>query len=298
LEKKINVEEGTFDVTPKEQKMQTVLDLLELPRSAIRDAIQGLSAFQSDTSSDEHSDLLIQQCRGLDTSDIVDDNAGLPKSVSVENSFRRGTLLTEDAVKGAMEDLYRRLPLLLQDRASWAKEPKKSYPHTIRLTVRLLLDPQLSSTTKRRSSRVTSRQCRFDGLRYLVQETDLHVQSESIKKHVLPMLREMLLPRIDVTRINISVTGFQDIAISKAQELNGSLQGYVGSDIPMTQSTPAGSGTQFTQSVRRSTMSTLATPPLNKRAEAPRARPISSTMSQLSRKRMKTTRIDHFFGKK
>ena len=304
LEKKINFEESIIGLS-NEQKMQTVLDLLGLPRSAIRDAIQGLSAFQSDSSSDEHSERLIQQCRGLDTSEIVDDNAGLPKSVSVENSFRRGTLRTEGAVKAAMEDLYRRLPLLLHDRASWANDPKKSYPHTIRLTLRLLLwDPQMSSTTKRRSSRVTSRQCRFDGLRFLVQETDLGIQSESIKKHVLPMLREMLLPKIDVTRINISVTGFQDIAISKAQELNGSLpvswdprqrRSHIeSSNMSMTQS----SGTQFSQAMNRRTMTTFATPPSNKRTEAPRARPTSSILSQGSSKRMRATRIDHFFGKK
>ena len=311
LEKQIAFEEGTFGLsnrrsldvtTPKGQKMQTVLDVLELPRSLLREAIQGLSGFQSDTSSDEHCELLIQQCRGLDTSNIVDDNAGLPKSVSVENSFRRGTLRTELAVMGAMEDLYRRLPLLLKDRASWAKEPKKSYPNTIRLTVRFLLDPQMSSTNQRRSSRVTSRQTTFDGLRYLVQETDLRIQSETIKKHVLPMLRDMLLPRIDVTRINIAVTGFQDVAIAKAQELNGSVQisldhsriAHLGSCIQMTQCTPA-SATQLTQSMtRRTTPET----PSHKRANVPRAHPTSSLLSQLSSKRMKTTRIDQFFGKK
>jgi len=116
------------DATSKEHRITTVLDLLELPRSSLRDSIRDTSPSQSDTWSEDHSELLIQQCRGIDTTEVIDDNAGLPKTVSVENSFRRGTLKTADAVRSVMEDLYLRLPLLLRDRASWAKDPKKSYP--------------------------------------------------------------------------------------------------------------------------------------------------------------------------
>jgi hypothetical protein len=301
LEDKMTIERGTlglssgrtFSEAPNEQKLQTVLDLLELPRSTMRQALQAMAAYQSDTSSEEHCELLIQQCRGLDTSEVVDDHAGLPKTVSVENSFRRGTLQTEEAVKDAMEDLYQRLPLLLLDRASWAKEPKMSYPSKIRLTARFL-DPQIS-TGKRRPSKVTSRQSPFDGQRYLVHETDLRIQSESIKKHIQPLLRELLPTKIDVTRINIAVTDFQDVAIAKVQESNVSLRASLDRSRAFL-----GTGTQVSHSqlTRGINTQVLATTPLNKRFEVPSTNPLSSKLSNLSSKRMKTTRIDQFFAAK
>jgi DNA polymerase iota len=199
----------------EERKMRTVCDLLEMPRSSIRQAVQGLAAFQADASSEEQCNLLIQHCRGLDTTEIVDDEGRLPKTVSVENSFRRGTIQTLEAVKQALEDLYRRLPLLLQDRASWAADPQKAYPITIRLTIRMV-DPQLALVKKRRPYVTKSKQSSIDGKRYLVQESDLQVQTKNIRRHIKPLLQQLLPSVINVTRINIAVTNFQDISLAQA----------------------------------------------------------------------------------
>lgn len=201
-----------------ETKMLTVMNLLELPSSSLRQAIKGMTAYQSDISSDNQCELLIQQCRGIDTSEIEDDNGSLPQTVSVENSFRRGTLLTECSVKRAMEDLYQRLPLLLRDRASWAKDPKHSCPSTIRLTLRVV-DPQSAIANKRRPYKTTSRQCPFDGRRFIVEEDSLEMQSIFIKNHIEPLLLKLLPPSIDITRINIALKGFQDTAMAQARLL-------------------------------------------------------------------------------
>ena len=44
---------------------------------------------------------------------IADDDCTLQKSLSVENSLRQGTIRTKAQVLQVLEDLYRRLPLLL-----------------------------------------------------------------------------------------------------------------------------------------------------------------------------------------
>ncbi len=199
-------------------KMRTVRDLLEMPRSSIRKAVQGMVAFQAKAASDEQCDLLIQQCRGLDTSEIVDDEGGLPKTVSVENSFRRGTVKSMEAVNQALEDLYTRLPLLLQDRISWAADPQTAYPVTIRLTIRNV-DPQLSVTKRRRPYVTRSKQSSIDGKLYLLQEKDFQTRVNTIRRHSIPLLRQLLSSSIDVTRINIALSNFQDVALAQQTAL-------------------------------------------------------------------------------
>ena len=88
--------------------------------------------------SEEKCDFLINRCRGLDETEIIDDEGEAQKTLSIENSFRRGSVTTMEAIWRGLLDLFVRLPLLLRDRASWSGCPKKAYPMTIRLTIRRL----------------------------------------------------------------------------------------------------------------------------------------------------------------
>jgi hypothetical protein len=94
-------------------------------------------------------DRLLDLCRGIDHTVVVDDEGGPPKTLSVENSFRRGTTTTMTIGVGStlpaqwhdklLGDLYRRLPRLFDDRTAWSTHPELAYPTTIRLTVRLVV---------------------------------------------------------------------------------------------------------------------------------------------------------------
>ena len=112
----------------------------------------------------------------------------------------------------ALGQLFDRLPRLLKDRTSWSKRPDSAYPLTIRLTVRVV-DECLRSA-KRRPFVTRSAQCRFDGQR-LLQTKELTTQGDMIKLAVTPLVRQLLgsssSKDIDVTRLNIAVTNFQDI---------------------------------------------------------------------------------------
>ena len=162
--------------------------------------------------SEQQCDIILENCRGLDKTRVVDDQGGLPKTVSCENSFRRGTLCSMKGVWVALGQLFDRLPRLLKDRTSWSKRPDSAYPLTIRLTARVV-DECLRST-KRRPFVTRSAQCRFDGQR-LLHTKDLKNQSEMIKNAVIPLVRQLLggssTKDVDVTRLNIAVTSFQDI---------------------------------------------------------------------------------------
>ena len=98
--------------------------------------------------SEQQCDIILGNCRGLDKTRVVDDQGGLPKTVSCENSFRRGTLCSMKGVWVALGQLFDRLPRLLKDRTSWSKRPDSAYPLTIRLTVRVV-DECLRSAKRR-----------------------------------------------------------------------------------------------------------------------------------------------------
>lgn len=146
---------------------------------------------------------------------IEDDQGGLPKTVSVENSFRRGSTRTLGAVWAALDELFVRLPRLLQDRKSWSPLQHNAYPRTIRLSLRMV-DASLRNQ-KRRPFQTTSKQAPFDG-KILMREQDLQMQSNILKRAVSPLVYQLVKAHkgeeIDVTRINIAVTNFQDIPAS------------------------------------------------------------------------------------
>ena len=170
--------------------------------------------------------MLLQRCTGLDSTTIVDDQGEPPKTVSCENSFRRGTVITPDSVWQGLEDLYVRLPRLLKDRRGWSKHPSKAYPTTLRLTARvldrnLLLGQQQSGSKKRwRRPFVTrSKQIPFTRGRELVEETDANRQTAIVKSTVKPLVQSLVLDAVkpgdlNLTRINIAVTNFQDVSVT------------------------------------------------------------------------------------
>ena len=184
----------------------TCQDLLRLPTSEVKRVIE----------SEEKCTMLLQRCRGLDTTTIVDDQGEAPKTISCENSFRRGTVVTPEAVWKGMEELYVRLPRLLKDRREWSQHPQKAYPMTLRLTARVV-DKSLLGKFKRRRPFVTrSKQIPFARGRELLDETDSDRQKAIVQNTVRPLVRSLVLDAVkpgdlNVTRLNIAVTNFQDV---------------------------------------------------------------------------------------
>jgi impB/mucB/samB family C-terminal domain len=161
--------------------------------------------------------MILERCQGIDTNLILDDQGDAQKTISCENSFRRGTLVTPEGVWKAMEELYRRLPRLLNDRRDWSKQPSKAYPTTIRLTARTVdQNLQRSATSSRRPFVTRSKQVPFRG-KELMNEADSSKQSKLVEDAVRPLVQSLVLHSPDpgglnVTRLSIAVTNFQDVS--------------------------------------------------------------------------------------
>jgi hypothetical protein len=277
--------------------------LLAVPRGEIVGALRGLQSIQRD-SAGALCDLLLDRCKGLDSSHIEDDGGGLPKTVSVENSFRRGTVRTLTALWTALDELCVRLPRLLRDRTSWSEDPSKSYPTTLRLTTRMM-DSRLSM--KRRPFVTHSKQTTING-EVLLKGTkgileDEAKQARILKGWVTPLVQQLFLPSVDInlTRLNLAVTNFPDTTIlmhRNQQQLSGS-NPSIFSQPKEHQATkrrldPASRDVDFKNDPRSTKAVPTATPPLSKRRKQGTDR--SGKLQQRSVTR--TTRIDHFFFRK
>lgn len=162
--------------------------------------------------SEHQADVILQKCSGVDPSQIHDDEGGAPKTVSVENSFRRGTLIREEALCAEMEELYLRLSRLIQERQEWSHSPNLAYPTKVRLTLRTV-DEKLV-TKKRRPFVTRSKQTSFNGITFgHIKDSDQKVTF--LRATVLPLLQAFGLKSgpVDVTRLNIAVTAFQDLSV-------------------------------------------------------------------------------------
>jgi hypothetical protein len=202
-----------------------------------------------------------------------------------------------DKVCHALDDLLRRLPLMLNDRTSWAANPELAFPTTIRVTVRLV-DRNLVGN-KRRPFVTTSKQSRLPVGRALIQEGDSNKQTLLLGQHVTPLLNQLLQfsiknKDINMTRMNIALTNFQDVpsnntlAPSPGQSLlfgDAPKRNNVGNSQsptkrirfdsnPHTPSNQAGAPSRFTYSI-------------------PNVKPNYSSSN-----RMKATRIDSFFKRR
>jgi impB/mucB/samB family C-terminal domain len=183
--------------------------LLRVPIAEIKVALKGMQKAEESTFG--HARMLMDKCRGLDRSIIDDDNGGLSKQVSVEDSFRRGTMTTKALVWKAMEELFVRLPKLLDERQLASPNPSQAFPHTIRLTVRVV-DPRL--VPRRRPYTTTSKQCRFKGKEFM--KADEATRRRMLHVVMTPLLDTLVLqnpeyPEINITRMNIATTNFQDL---------------------------------------------------------------------------------------
>jgi nucleotidyltransferase/DNA polymerase involved in DNA repair len=192
----------------RDSTLWTCGDLLDVPQTEVVECLRNVRSFEN--SSTERCGVLLDKCRGVDNSPIVDDHGGLPKTVSVENSFRRGTVKTRERVQQVMDDLYERLPRLLEDRAAWSDHPEKAYPATLRLTVRSVTEKDVLQ--KGRRGVLRREQVPFDG-KSLLQAANDSEKAIFVRQSVSPLLQSLILSynSIHVTRINIAVTNFQDL---------------------------------------------------------------------------------------
>ncbi|KAL7533345.1 hypothetical protein ACHAWF_004459 [Thalassiosira exigua] len=190
--------------TPPES-FWTCSDLLRVPKSAV-----------AASCGEAQCEMLLKRCQGIDPSHIVDDDGGLAKTVSVEDSYKRGRVTTMRSVLNAMEVLYRRLPRLLVDRRLNSERSDLSHPSTIRFTARLV-DESVSS--KRRPFLTKSKQSNFDG-RKLMACSQAEDQSRMLQTAVRPLLDQLLLGKtaLNVTKLNIAVTGFADLDTKETPE--------------------------------------------------------------------------------
>ena len=166
--------------------------------------------------SEDQARTLLLKCIGIDETPVEDDAGGLPKTVSVENSFRRGTVISRKAVMDAVNDVCRRLPELLRERVAISNNPSLAYPSTLRLTVRLVIDPNSSDSKRalqgrRRPFETFSCQTIFPGQKLLVMEDS--EKPNFLFDKMSPMLRTLVLdkPVFDVTRLNLGVANFHDL---------------------------------------------------------------------------------------
>jgi hypothetical protein len=146
---------------------------------------------------------------------VVDDLGGIPKTLSVEVSYRRGTVCTQERVLILVEDLYIRLPRLFKNRTEWSTDKQNAYPTTIRLTVRSVAQSASVSTSKR-PFEARSQQSSFDGRALLMNQSSVHQQRNLLRSAISPLLNSLVFSSsssggIDVTKINIALCNFQDV---------------------------------------------------------------------------------------
>lgn len=268
-------------------KITTVSDLLKLPRESIVQSLQGLHSLQN--SSPEKCDAILDRCRGLDPSLVIDDEGGLPKTVSVENSFRRGTVRSMDAVWKALDDLFVRLPQLLQDRSDSSEDPSKSFPTTLRLTARTV-DYNLSH--KRRPYTTHSKQTKIRG-KALLEAKSVTEQAALLKEWIKPLAQQLLLTPgrqedIDVTRLNIAATNFQDGTRSSSLFHTPTSQGK--GHVPASHSQ---SGLNAKRKIDTVTTTSAKATKTSKSFYSSD----TSSKAKLQPNKMKSTRIDSFFTK-
>lgn len=176
--------------------------------------------------SEKQCDLILQRCNGIDYMPIIDDGGELSKTVSVEDSFIRGSILSFDIVVEKLQSLYGRLLRLLVQRKDFAAKPALAYPRALRVSVRIV-DRSLEKIG-RRPFRTISKQTTFNGKR-LMGEPNQCVQESLLKETALPLLTSLLkdgtILELNVTRLNLAVVAFADIddtTSAKATKLDDS----------------------------------------------------------------------------
>mmetsp|Transcript_12845 Transcript_12845/g.23257 ORF Transcript_12845/g.23257 Transcript_12845/m.23257 type:complete len:346 (-) Transcript_12845:505-1542(-) len=162
----------------------------------------------------------LHKCQGIDHTEIIDDDGGLCKTVSVEDSFRRGSVTTRECLWEKVEELFDRLPRLLYERRESSRDQcHNAYPTTIRLTVRVVDESLNLSKTKRRPFITKSKQSPFQG-KTLVSMVSTKQRNALLRTAVAPLLNQLLLDvgkTLDVTRVNLAATNFMDLIHNSAR---------------------------------------------------------------------------------
>lgn len=145
---------------------------------------------------------------------MVDDHGFAQKTLSIENSFKRGSLTTRERLLQVMDELYDRFPRLLNDRTKWSSDPNNAYPTTVRLTVRFVLDGDPRGLTAGSTRTVLkSQQSRCNGQALLDSRSDAQVSL--IRSMVHPLLKSLVLSleKFNISRINVAFTNFCDVCV-------------------------------------------------------------------------------------
>lgn len=182
---------------------------------------------------DEQCDIILKKCQGIENSVIIDDDGSLSKTLSVENSFRRGSMTNQNDIVNSMEISYSRLSRLISQRILQCKKKslvssnsssaattttctKIDYPKTMKITIRFVIYDisKENINTKDRLPTITrSQQISWDGQK-LMNEIDMIKQIQYLRQGATPMIRSLILSsknitkHLDITRINIALTNF------------------------------------------------------------------------------------------
>jgi nucleotidyltransferase/DNA polymerase involved in DNA repair len=170
----------------------TCRDLLDIPQYAIQSCLKR-------NQNAEFCTLLINRCRGIDTGRLLDDGGAASKTLSVENSFRRGTVTSMEKLIENIDFLITRILRLLKKRTLTSHFPNDSFPRVIRITVRTF------------PFRNISKQMKFDG-KAMLQMKEMRDQAAMLRKDVVSLLNvfEEFKNGLNVTRLNLAMTSFAD----------------------------------------------------------------------------------------
>ena len=186
--------------------------------------------------SQQRCDLLLEQCKGNDPSPIIDDDDGLPKTVSVEESFIRGSVRNMGIVTSNLRILVKRLLRLLDERINMSNIENNNnnnnnnsscerinwaYPNTLRVSIRLV-DESLIGVSKRRPFVTKSKQANFDGSSYN-QILSIDEKAHSLFSKFETMIKDLLFVHkndLNVTKLNIAAVNFQDVLEKEKRKNN------------------------------------------------------------------------------
>ncbi len=195
----------------------TCQHLLNVPPSALEICLSRRKQGGKSSVSD-FCHTIIKRCKGVDTKTIIDDEGGLPKQISVENSFVRGSLTTIVNMKKELYILFGRLLRLLDNRIKESHNPHAAYPTSIRLTARSV---DSSVACKRdRTTRILTRQRDFDG-KLLVRKTSSNRERIDFLKTSTENLLQILDTCHNITRLNLAVLNFRDIKEKLGERCKG-----------------------------------------------------------------------------
>jgi nucleotidyltransferase/DNA polymerase involved in DNA repair len=177
-------------------------DLLEIPRYAIQSCL-----YRNENSG--FCDLLINRCRGRDSARVFDDKGIPSKTISVEDSFKRGSVTSIEKVIQNIDPLITRILRLLDKRTEQSSMPKDSFPKVIRLTARVV-DPSINNI--HRPFRNVSKQTKFNG-KAILEMKEIKEKEDMLRKIVVALVTVLnnIQDRLDVTRLNLAMTSFVDI---------------------------------------------------------------------------------------